>query len=428
MIPQEYEIRVVGADDLNLDRLREIERYREYDFVPLCRHEELRSPLSRPLPRIIDEALGELRSRRPAAIIAYWDFPENALARYLSGELGLRSTSLESVLACEHKYWARTLQADVSPRLVPPFELLDPCEHRALEQIHLDPPFWIKPIKATGSALSFRVETESDADRALERIRAEIGAFAEPFDHLLSLARVPDWVREIGGRHCIVEKSLSGSQCTVSGFVHNDEVTIIGVVDSLSYPGTSTFSAFVHPSRLTPEVQDRLRRSATEVITPFGLQESGFNIEFFYDEETDSLSVLEVNPRFSQSHADLYLRVDGTSNHQLLLDLALGNDPTFRQGAGTDAVAAKFFERVFEDVEVTHVAGSDEIRAIERRHDCRVALLVQEGDRLRHKPTEDAYSHDIAHVYLGASSYEQARRKYERIIDDLSIQYRGLRE
>jgi biotin carboxylase len=428
MMHHMHEIRVVGADDLNLRRLREVERYRDYDFVPLFQREELTVPLSRALPEMIDEALAELRSRTPVAIISHRDFPANAMARHLCTSLGLRSTSLESVLACSHKYWARATEADLFPHLVPPYELLDPFEPRALEQLGLDPPFWIKPIKATGSALSFRVESEADADRALKIIRAEIDAFAEPYDYLLSLARIPDWVRKIGGRHCIVEKPLSGAQCTVSGFVHNGEVTIIGVVDSLSYPGTSAFSGFVHPSRLAPDVQDRLRRTATEVIVPFGLQESGFNIEFFCDEQTDAISLLEVNPRFSQSHADLYLRVDGTSNHQLLLDLAVGNEPEFVAGAGIDPVGAKFFKRVFEDVEITNVAGTHERQEIERRYDCQIEVLVEKGDRLRHKPTEDSYSHVIAHIYLGAPSYEEARRKYERIIDDLTIEYKGLHE
>lgn len=423
MASHRNEIRVVGADDANMRRLRTLDRYQGYTFVPLLRHEELHGRLPRPLSVITQEALVELRTRPPAAVIAYWDFPANPLARYLSRRLGLGGTSLESVLACSHKYWARTRQARVSPDCVPAFAPLDPFAEDPFSGLELEPPFWIKPIKATGSALSFFVRSHEEAADALQTIRGDIGAFAEPFNYFLSHADVPAWVRAVDGFHLIVEKTLTGRQCTVSGYVHNDEITIIGVVDSLSFPGTSAFSSFRYPSRLPGDVQDRLRDTARTLIRPFGLQESGFNIEFFTNEADGSISVLEVNPRFSQSHASLYSRVDGTSNHQLLLDLALGNEPLFRTGAGRSHVAAKFFYRVFSDVDVIRVPDRDEIERIETGYDCEVVMQTVEGQRLRHKPTEDVHCHDIAHVYLGAESYDEACEKYERIIRELGVEY-----
>ncbi|MFW5686146.1 MAG: ATP-grasp domain-containing protein [Spirochaetota bacterium] len=414
-------VRVVGADDVNLKRLRTLERYREYEFKPLFTEAEVKGDVDRPLPELAQIALERLRDEPPAGVIAYWDFPANGLAHYVRGLLGLPGPTLESVLRCSHKYWARTTEVTVSPECVPSFEPLDPFETDAISEVSLELPFWIKPVKATGSALSFHVTTAAEARDALRVIRADISTFARSFNHLLSVARVPPWVRRVDGYHCIVESPLTGVQCTVSGFVHDGQVVMLGIVDSNTYPDTSAFRSFVYPSRLDEATQQELLRRADQMIRPFGLNESGFNIEFFVDGDSGQLGLLEVNPRFSQSHAELYSRVDGTSNHQLLVDLATGNDPHVRRREGRYQVAAKFFLRVFCDVLITSVPDARTLDRIRRTYDCEIVLFAGAGDRLTHVATEDVHCHDVAQVYLGASDYREAERTYETIVREMNI-------
>lgn len=414
-------IRVVGADETNMRRLRALERYRDYEFRPLFTEEQIKGRLPARLEVLVGQAIAELEREPPAAVIAYWDFPANAMARHLSAVMRLPGTSLESVFACSHKLWARTIEQQACPERVPEFATVDPRADDPLSGIPWDLPFWIKPVKATGSALSFFVCTPEDIVEATATLRRDIGTFAEPFAELLSLADVPRWVRGVGGYHCIAEQPLSGQQCTVSGFVHDDRVTIMGVVDSLHYPGTSSFSSFVYPSRLPAAVTDRLADLTRELVEPFGLSETGFNVEYFYDEGSDSISILEVNPRFSQSHAELYSRVEGTSNHQLLVDLAVGNEPVYRIGQGDNRVAAKYFHRVFRDGTVTRVPDEASVDRIRARYDCEIVVQVEEGQVLTHAPTEDVYCHDVAQVYLGADSYAGADRLYRTILDELAI-------
>ncbi|MFW5826058.1 MAG: ATP-grasp domain-containing protein [bacterium] len=414
-------IRVVGADDTNMRRLRALERYRDYEFRPLLTEKQTKGRLPVPLGVLVGQAIAELEREPPAAIVAYWDFPANALARHLSSVMRLPGTSLESLLACSHKMWARTIEQSVCPDNVPEFTWFDPRVDDPLCRVDWDLPFWIKPIKATGSALSFCARTPDDIVEAIATLRRDIRTFAEPFNELLALADVPDRIRRVDGYHCIAERPLAGSQCTVSGFVHDGRTTIMGVVDSLTFPGTSSFSAFVYPSRLPRSVVDRLERLTSELVEPFGLCETGFNVEYFYDKQTDSIAILEINPRFSQSHAELYSRVEGTSNHQLLVDLALGNEPLYRRGQGDYAVAAKYFHRVFRDGTITSVPDEATLDRLRARYDCEIVVQVAAGDELCHDPTEDVYCHDVAQIYLGADSYTEADRLYRTILDELSI-------
>ena len=50
----------------------------------------------------------------------------------------------------------------------------------------------------------------------------------------------------------LVEEAVEGRECTLEGYVHDGRVTVIGVTDSIFYPGTGSFERFEYPSSLPP--------------------------------------------------------------------------------------------------------------------------------------------------------------------------------
>ena len=92
------------------------------------------------------------------AIIAQWDFPTSVLVPLLCKEYGIPSPSVTSVLKCEHKLWSRIEQQKVIPDVVPRFCGIDPFAESPFDQITLNYPFWIKPVKAFSSHLGFKIE------------------------------------------------------------------------------------------------------------------------------------------------------------------------------------------------------------------------------------------------------------------------------
>src|SRR5699024_15787 len=87
-------------------------------------------------------------------------------------------------------------------------------------------------------------------------------------------------------------------------------------------------------------VQERMSDISRRVVAKTGLAQSTFNIEFFWDEPTGALNVLEVNARHSQEHAPLFEMVDGVSNHQAMLDVAFGRTPQMAHRAGSCGTSA----------------------------------------------------------------------------------------
>lgn len=98
--------------------------------------------------------------------------------------------------------------------------------------------------------LAYKIKNEQDLDGALERIRKRISIIADPFDLVLSKLKLPDEFAAIGGRCCIGEAVISGNLHTVEGYVFEGEVHAHGIIDSLTFEGSSSFLGYRYPSSL----------------------------------------------------------------------------------------------------------------------------------------------------------------------------------
>ncbi len=407
---------VIGLDDYHttlLDSLRHRHRYR---FHGLLAHDEVEHRPDYPVDEMLRKAEDQLRGARDGAdaIVNYIDFPGSSMAAILAARLGLRGPSLESVLRCEHKAWSRMAQAEILPGFEPRFAAFDPFDDDPLARIGLPFPFWVKPVKGFGGWLGFKIRHERDLDHALGRIRAHIHRLAEPFDRLLDRAVLPDAVAPMRGHWCLAEEIVQGRQCTVEGHVLGSDVRIHGIVDSHRYPHRSSFSSYHYPSRLPPRIQATVTALARRLARGLGLEHTGFNIEFFWDQRHDRITVLEVNPRISQSHCEMFRLVDGASSHQVIVAVALGEEPAFPRREGAFPAAARCFLRHVGDAHVARVPSPEEIAAIERDlPGTSIHLTVRPGAWLSERPYTESYSYALAVITLGGVDHADIDRKHE---------------
>ena len=416
---------VVGLDDLNLRALEAIPDAEDYHFHQLLTIEELQEGHEIRVLDLLDKATAQLEAFNGPidAIIGYWDFPVSSMVPLLARRFGLPGASLEAVLKCEHKYWARRQQQEVIDEY-PPFAVVDPFDDAALRRIEVPLPYWIKPVKAFSSELAYRVSAPDDLSAAVSKIRAGIRRIGDPFEWVLSRVDLPPEIAEVGGNACIVEGEVSGRQGTVEGYVRGGEVISYGVVDSLTYPGTSCFERYQYPSTLPEDVQERFVDVAARLLEQIGLERSTFNMEFFWDAETDRVFVLEVNPRHSQSHTELFALVDGFCNHKIAVDLALGRDPEPGHRQGKYRLAAKWHLRRFEDALVTRSPLPHEVREVEQAiPGTAIRVIAEKGDRLSGLHDQDSYSYKLANVYVGAASEEELADKYRRCAERLPFAF-----
>lgn len=411
---------VVGMSDAEhrqLDRALG-DRYR---FHPLLEFSDVRYVDEIDFDALVERASAELDGASSVdGVMGYWDFPTTSLVPVLQQRFGLPGASLEAVARCEHKYWSRRIQAEVVGELVPSFVAFDPAEEDALAEADIAPPYWVKPVKAFASQLARCVEDEDDRRRALRQLRREVRRFGEPFDRFLARVELPPAIEQVPGTWCLAEEALSGHQCTVEGYVHDGEVTVHGVIDSYREEHPSSFSHFQYPSALDDAVKQRLATATAEVIEAIGYDGASFNIEFFVDAERDEVNILEINPRISQSHAELFEFVDGTPNYEVAAALAVGRAPQMTRGAGDHRCAGKFFIRSYEDATVTAVPSAEKIAALEEEvGGAHIEVVVEEGMRLSEVREQDPYSCVLATFHVGAGGGDELAQRAAHVRERL---------
>jgi hypothetical protein len=421
---------VVGLDPFNLRLLQAVRHAEDYAFHGLLEYSEIAGAPRFDMEALLDKARGILRAfPEPIdAIVGYWDFPTILMMPILRREFGLRGPTLESVLRCEHKYWSRIEQAKVVPEQVPRFALVDPFDARAAAQPELEFPFWIKPVKAHSSLLGYRIQDQRDFEHALCEIRKGISHFAEPLDVIMSYADLPQEIAKVDGSKCIAEAIISaGRQCTLEGYAFEGEVEVYGIVDSIRGHNRSSLERYEYPSSLPAPVQRRMKALARKVIGYLGLDDSPFNLEFFYEKPSGRISLLEINARISKSHSPLFDKVEGVPHKEVMIDVALGKRPDFPAERGRFHHAAKFMPRLYGDHErqvVVSAPDADELHAIEARFpSAEIQLHVHKGMRLADLIHRDTYSYELAAIFMGANSHTTLMRDYKELFGMLQLRF-----
>lgn len=422
---EKKKIFIVGLDDFNLKKLRRLPHAEYCDFHAALDITDIRGVEYFDMRLLIEKATERIRNvtDHPDAIVAYYDFPATDLVPILADRFGSRGPTLESVLKCEHKYWSRLEQQKVVPDHIPQFFAFDPLGEEGWRGVPLQPPFWIKPVKSFRSFLAFQINGEGDFERAVPEIRSKGDYMNEPFSYLFEAFPLP---AEIGGmaETFIAESMLSGSMCTVEGYVFEGEVVIYGVIDSVREMDRSSFTRYEYPSSLPQEVQFRMADVARRVITAIGLDNTPFNIEFFWDQTHNHVGLLEINPRISQAHTDLFEKVHGISHHAIMLDVALGNKPRPLENRGVFRLAANCMLRTFEDGRVLRVPTEDEINTVvEAVPGTVVKVQVKPGTVLSSLHGQDSYSYELANIYLGGRDQAEILEKYRYCTDRLVFEF-----
>jgi len=426
---------VVGLNDMNAERLKRLRGVEDVTFHQLLTPAQVSDTQDFDIPAMLEEAEAKLDAHQGSidAIVGYIDFPVSTMLPILCKKYGTPQASLESLLKCEHKYWSRKVMAEVIPDHIPKFTAFDPFDDDALSKIgeaDLRFPFFVKPIKSSGSRLGFRIDSPEDFDYAIEKLRAEIRSIGEPFDHVLSQADIPDDIKAVEGHYCMAEQVIGGRQCTVEGYVHNGEVVPYGTVDSIRYPQVLSFFYYLYPSTLPKRVQDTMNEITRTIMAHIGYDNAGFNIEYYWDEVSNKIWLLEINTRIAQSHCDLFEMVDGVSHQQVTVDLGLGRKPDMPKGEGPENVAAEFFYRVFfNDATVARAPSRAELEvAAEQVEGTRISSYVSRNSKLSDLPEQDAYSFAVASIWMGANKQSKLLWNYEQVMKKLNYEFTDIVE
>ena len=334
-------------------------------------------------------------------------------AALLAERMGWPGTSVNAILACQHKLYARTVLQRVCPEANLAFEPLDAVYGEPVPQ-GLTYPLFVKPVKAAFSVLAKTVHNRDELQAHTRFGWWELWVIrhlVQPFEQIVQ-QRLPG----AGTAHrLLLEEPVRGAQYNMDGYVFDGIVHEIGIVQAVMYPGTDAFMRFDYPCGLARDIHDRAMDVARKFLGAIGFTHGMFNMEFFHDPATGRLTVIEFNPRMAPQFSDLYQRVEGIDLHRMALELAWGRNPGLlgreRPVAGA---ASSFVYRIFDAA--TPVAAS---QATQRQH---FSQQFPDGMLLEFPKPRGSMERDFkwlgsyryAIIHLGGADRQDLRRRCER--------------
>lgn len=358
---------------------------------------------------LIEEIISRYTRERIEGVTSGIAYPGMLVASVIAARLGLPGTTVESVLLCEHKYYARAAQQKLTPSATPAFQIVPPGGFGDADAPGVPFPLFLKPVKSCFSINAQKVSSLPELLRAA-RTRRMPAWFLSPFNDLLKAHTN----YEYDASHLLVETLLEGVQVSLEGYVFRGRVHILGIIDSVMFPGTISFERFVYPSRLPAEVRSRMTRIAETFISGIGYDNALFNMELMYNAATGEIHIIEVNPKIASQFTDLFEKVDGTSSYAPLLQIALGEEPTRAAGArGEFKLAASCVLRTFEDRRILRAPSPAQLAELTRKFpDARIETFVSEGQLLS-DAMQDGKSFRYALVNIGANSEAELDAKLD---------------
>lgn len=341
------------------------------------------------------------------------DYPSNTIATAVAHNIGSPASSINSNIIAQHKYYARKEISQHLPDIMPSYELLS---YDDIPFCSLQPPYIIKPVKAAGSLGTYYIQKPDDLHHVNNLPEC---TYYKPFAHLLE-QYTP---YRMDQPYVIAEQCATGIQVTADGFVWNGSVYMIGIVDSHFCPNTLSFSSFTYPSQLDNHVQQRMFDISRQCVTILGIDNTLFNIEFIYNKDDDTITLIEINPRMSSHFSPFYENVDNMNLYQIGLDIACGNGPQIPSTPGPYAYAESFVMRTYNDYFVISTPSSQQLQHIHSIYpNTSIEIMCASGKYLS-EIEQDTFTYRYAIVNVVASSQEEADNTFEHIQSMLSFSF-----
>lgn len=356
---------------------------------------------------LLDDMSEYIHEQQIEGVLSSEDYPGSIFASILTQQHNFIGPSIESILTCQHKYYSRIHQQQIVPEATPPFQLLNFTHYHETE-LTLNFPVFLKPVKSYFSVFANKASTHAEI-RALLKTSQLPSDFLKQFDWFVDRHTT----FKLNTNYLLAEEHLSGIQVTYEGLVHNGECATVGIVDSIMYPNTICFERFEYPSSLPPSVQLRMADIANQFMRGIGFDNGLFNIEFMYNPTNNTIHIIEVNPRLVSQFADLYEKVDGSSNYDHKLNIITRHKPIMHTQRGLHKVATGFVLRTFEDKRVTHTPTQQEQENFYSVFpDGRFYNFTQTGNLLS-DTFQDGKSFRYALIHLGARDKQELIEKFE---------------
>jgi biotin carboxylase len=273
---------------------------------------------------------------------------------YVAEKLGLPAISVETAKKATRKYLMK--QAFMEHGVpCPAFHMADNPEDLRKAESLLNFPLMVKPSEGYASKGVFKVHNNGQLEKAFYPAR-----------------------KESADSKVIIEEFIEGQHVSVESFIVDGLIEMIYITNKIiTKPPLYVPLRHSLPSRLSADVQDRIKEVAGTAVKALGIQNGPVNFDIKVTEKGPL--VLEMGARLGGNCLPMIVEIhSGIDTIRESIMLALGGRPVlkeqFRKHAGVRLLTSNVAGRI------VNIAGVEELR--EKKNVLEIRLLPGIGDRI----------------------------------------------
>lgn len=301
--------------------------------------------------------------------------------------LGLPHNPLEAARTVARKDLLREA-LEAAGVAAPAWRRIEPGEDPAVAAAEVRFPCVAKPVALSGSRGVLRADDPDELEESVARIR-----------RLLASPSVREPAGQ-GGEVVLVEAYVPGPEVALEGLLRRGSLHPLALFDKPDQASGPTFeeTILVTPSRLPPEVLDRIVETVQRAVTAVGLLEGALHAELRIG--PDGPVVLELAARSIGGRCSKALTFGtGSTLEELLLRAALGESPPLEPSGPASGVLMLPVERAGR---LREIRGIDAALAVEGIVE--IDITAHEGMELVPLPEGDRY---LGFVFARADTPER---------------------
>jgi biotin carboxylase len=254
----------------------------------------------------------DLAAKHRFAGVARWLDRSVEIGADIAEKLGLPGPGREIAHLCRHKY--KMKQALAGLNITPRSALVRSQVDLESALAYVGAPAVLKPVGASASRGIFQINDLSSLLRAFTTLNR------------IATPKYDDIYRLMGGEY-ILEAFVPGPLISVEGFVTDEAIKFVGIIDHLNTEDFCLDFRHVYPADLDADVEAAVYASAVQILRTLGLKRSAFQIEGLLS--PDGFKFLEIAARTAGDYNTTHLLPAGTGIDHVAnyLRVVMGQDP-----------------------------------------------------------------------------------------------------
>lgn len=379
----------------------------------------------------IDQLVIKLKTNSIDGICSANDYPGILIAAALVNELKLpNGYNLLGTYRCSHKYYSRIIQSKIVPEACPEFFTL--IDEDSFE-LSLPYPIFVKPVKSCLSQNAQRINNQQELKELFNKtkIQYHLKTFVRPFNQLIERYLSKN-IFEKDASYMLAEELLNGHQFTVDGYVIGmDNVIILGMTDTIMHSNKVSYLRFDYPTNiLSLSIQERVKDICKRTIKGIELQNSLFNIEFYYNEASNEIKIIEINPRQVGLFADMYEMIEGQNTYEIMMALSTGQISSFKPLKPRYKHASSIMLHLPDFKSPVTVIGvpSKENKDTVLKEFPMVSLITVTCEEGMQLIPEDRLTYGYGYINISGNSIEEINENFELVKQRLDFKFESINE